>query len=366
MHWQIRLFFVGMVFCATGVLTAEDDWQPPAKGEPFPGFGRRMPYEEVLDYCDVALVGRVLTNVAHRARSTPDGQDTPGRIVLQIEQVVRGAYPQPVAEISYGAFDFPEWSRTNRLHAFLCLRGYGGALRLAGDPPNGGGCVSEGPALLAALVEAAADPVQGYASTNPAVKLSAALRLARRWLATPAQGRPAPPEGMVEVFISNLRSYERGMGLNVDATAWQGINELFDCRIHAIWNYPPEMKKGRRSSLHQEVQAAWERTQAAVRQRRTVRATPPGGGDPTVRAEVAALISRLGHESYPQRQAAQEALLKIGQPALYQVQAGVTNQNEHVAAACRLLYELISMTRDWRPETQSYVFELDRAEPFVP
>jgi hypothetical protein len=353
------------VVAAAASLSSAQERELPGKGEPFPGFGGPVPYEDVLDHSAIVLVGRVLSREPYKASRGRESPEVPGRIRVEVQKVLRGEYTNRYAEIVYACGELSGVGDTNKPQAFICLRTSDCTLRLGGDPPDGGGHVTEGPRLIELIIEAARDPAQGYRSTNFVVKLSSAYRLARSWLEAPPRERPPPPPDLMETFLAGLRSYERQMGPNVDAVSWNGINALLGCQIRSIWDYPPEMKKGRRSKLADDVSAAWQRTKAAVRERRAERLNLPDADGGKTRAEVAALIERLGSEEYPERQAAHEAILKIGKPALKQVQEGGKNQDPRIAAGCRLLALLIGQFRDYRPDEQSHVFDLDRAEPFV-
>jgi hypothetical protein len=122
----------------------------------------------------------------------------------------------------------------------------------------------------------------------------------------------------------------------------------------------------RRTKLAEDVVKVWERTVQAVRDRRAERARKPSDGPTKLDEEIARLIRKLGSESYPEREAAQQALLKIGKPALEQVRAGTKDRNEHVADHCKLLVALFDEQPATSPDKGPANFNLDRAEPFVP
>ena len=335
----------------------------PRKGEPLPASQRYVPYEDVLDHCDLVLAGKVINQIPYQPAVSIEQKEGLGRVDLEVQKVLRGKYTNKVAKIVHGTAYLGRMNNPKRIYVFMCVQGADGKLRLASDPPMGGGHVREGLPLMEKLLEAARDPAKGYQSKDFAVKLSSAYRLTRAWLSTPAKDRPAPPPGLVETLLGGLRAYQHRLSQNVDATSWHAISALFACDIKSIWEYPPEMKKGRRTKFANDVTAAWEQTKTTVRERRAERANRT---DPKLRTEVAALIEKLGSNAYHERKAARYALIQIGRPALRQVREGAKSENSQVASGCRLLTMLISQLRDFRPTQQSYRFNLDRAEPFVP
>jgi hypothetical protein len=333
------------------------------KGEPLPKTARRIPYEDVLDHCDVVLAGKVVNQVHFKFGGSIEQPEIPGRVDLEVQKVLYGKFVDSVAKIVHGTTGLGKLKNPKRVYVFMCVRGADGTLRLAGDPPLGGGFVGEGVPLVEKLLEAKRDPVKGYQSKDFAVKLSSAYRLTRAWLKIPPKDRPAPPPELVETLVGGLRAYQHRLGQSVEAAPWNAISALFDCDIKSIWEYPPAMKKGRRTKFGNDVAGAWKRTVVSVRERRVIRANAT---DATVRAKVAALIEKLGSDAYRERQAARVALVRIGQPALKQVKEGAKSKNKQIAGGCRLLTMLIAQVRDYRPTQQSYRFNLDLAEPFVP
>lgn len=331
------------------------------KGEPLPAADRHLPYEDVLDHCDLILVGKIVHQLPYRPGVSIEQKEVLGRIDLEVQKVLRGKVTDKVAKIVHGTSYFRKID-AKRVYVFMCVQGADGKLRFAGEPPLGGGHVREGLPLMEKLLEAARDPVKGYQSKDFAVKLSSAYRLAKAWLNTPPKDRPAPPPELVETLVGGLRAYKHRLTQNVEAASWHAISALFACDIKSIWEYPPEMKKGRRTKFANDVSAAWKQTKTTVRERRAERANR---SDPVVRAEVAALIKKLGSDNYRDRRAARYALVNIGRPALKQVQEGTKSENAQIASGCRLLTMLIAQIRDYRPTQQSYRFNLDRAEPFV-
>jgi hypothetical protein len=334
------------------------------KGEPLPVARRHIPYEDVLDHSDVVLAGKVIRHVPYQPALSMEQKESLGRVDLRVQKVLRGRYAGKVGKIIYGTASLGKLDDAKRVYVFLCVRQSDGTLRLAADPPVGGGHVWEGLPVMEDLLEAQRDPVKGYRSKEPRVKFSSAYRLARAWLKTPPGDRPAPPPGLVETLLDGLLCYRYGMGRNGDAAAWNAINALFACDIKSIWDYPPEMKKGRRTKLAKDVTAAWERTKVSVWERRAERANRPRPAE--FRARVAGLIEQLGSDKFHEREAARHALVKIGKPALKQVREGAKSENPRIAEGCRLLMMLLPKLRDFRPTQQSYRFDLDRAEPFVP
>ncbi|MGQ9661056.1 MAG: hypothetical protein ACUVWX_01805 [Kiritimatiellia bacterium] len=349
---------------ASSVVRTEE-WRTPARGEPFPGFGRCVPYEAVLDHCDLVLVGRVLRQERYEPPLSREQPERLGRIELAVQEVLKGEFPRNMAVIVHGSGELTGVGDTNRLYCFLCLRCADGTLRLAGDPPEGGGFVMERPELMRGIIEAARDPLRAYASTNFSVRLSAAYRLARQWVALPREQRPPPPPFLIETLVEGLFPTE-ARGPNVNAAARDAINAVFECDIHKIWEYSVRLRKGRRTKLATEVRDCWQRTREAVLKRRKERAQVPGEDNLALQRKIADLIQQLGSEDYPERQAAHDELLRIGRPALRQVEEGRMSENKRIAEGCRLLATLIPQIRDYRPIAQSYLFDLDLAEPFVP
>ena len=338
----------------------------PAPEKPYGG-GYVLPYEDALDHCQLVLAGKVSKHAPPRAEYV-DGQkkESPGSFVLAVEQVLRGELKDKQATVRYGGGALLAGvDKPDKLCVFLCLRGKGGELWLAGDPPGGGGFISEGPELAGKLLAAAADPEKGYRSEDFAVKLSSACRLARAWLARPAAERPAPPAGLVEVLLEGLRPGAL-RGPNVNASARDALNLLLDADLNALAEHSVRTGSVRRTKLAEDTARVWERTAQAVRDRRAERARKPADGPTKLDEEIARLIRKLGSESYPEREAAQQALLKIGKPALKQVQAGTKDPNEHVADHCRLLVALFDEQPQTSPDRGPLTFNLDRAEPLVP
>jgi len=363
--------FLAPVLCfvavtAEGVVPAPPVRSYPAKGEPFPAYGRHAAYEDVLDHCDLVLTGKVTQQHTGQPKTSASQPEVPSHIRLAVTRVMYGTCTNKVADILHGPGYIGKLNDTNRVYVFMCLVSPDGKIRLAGDPPRGGGHVAEGVSHMDALLEAKRDPVKGYRSKNWPVKFSSAYRLVQAWVKTPPKERALPPPGLVDLLVDGLWAYKHGLSRHGDATAWNAINDLFKCDIRAIWNYPPEMKKGRRSKLATDVGNAWKRTKVKVRERRAERANAPHPDGEEFSTRVKALIQQLGSDSYPKAQAAQDELVRIGKPALKMVQAGTKDPDPDVASGCRLLALLISQLRDFRPTQQSYVFNLDLAEPFVP
>jgi len=341
----------------------------PEPAKPYAGIGYVVPYEDVLDHATVILVGKVTKAVTPKSEYVGgEKKDFPGVVTVQVEKVLRGEVKEPVATVLYGGgaalagIESPKKSC-----AFLCIRNRDGALALAGDPPEGGGLVREGPELVAKLLEAAADPQKGYASADFAVKLSSGCRLARAWLAKPAAERSEPPAGLVEVLLEGLRPTELRGG-NVNASARDALNLLFNCNLNSLAQYSVRHGGVRRTQLADDVAKIWERTVQAVRDRRVERARNPQDGPSAAELEVARLIKKLASDSYPEREAAQQAILKIGKPALAQVRAGAKSDDENVAAHCKVLLLIIDELPPLTvtPTGEISAFDLDRAEPLVP
>jgi hypothetical protein len=338
----------------------------PEKDKPYAGANYVVPYEDVLDHAQLILVGTVSKHVSPRGEVV-DGErkEFPGSFVLTVEKVLRGELKEKEVTVRYGGGALLEGvDKAGKVCAFLCIRNAAGEICLAGDPPGGGGFVGEGPELVDKLLVAAADPVKGYASEDFAVKLSSGCRLARIWLAKPAAERPAPPAGLIEVLLEGLRPVAL-RGPNVSASARDALNLIFDCNLNTLAEYSVKTRGVRRTKLAEDVAKIWERTVTAVRDRRAERARKPSDGPTKTDEEVARLIKKLGSENYPEREAAQQALLKIGKAALPQVQAGVKDQNEHIADHCKLLVALYDEQPTTGADKGPAAFNLDRAEPFV-
>jgi hypothetical protein len=161
--------------CLAAHASPADDLPRPKKGEPFSAFGYQAPYEEVLDHCDVALVGRVTTFTPAQQREMYGAmQRIPGRIDLAVTKVLRGECIEKRVAIQFGGKGPWGIEPDETPRAFLCLRTDDRGLILAGDPPEGGGFVREGPEHLEKLIQAAKDPEKGYRSDDPVVTLSSA------------------------------------------------------------------------------------------------------------------------------------------------------------------------------------------------
>jgi len=359
----------GMLLAAAAARPAAGFELPPrpADGKAYGGTDYVVPYEDVLDHSRLVLVGKVSRHAPPRTEVVGnERRESPGTLVLAVEKVLRGELKEREVTVSYGGDALLEGlPKPDQPCAFLCIRNRDGGLCLAGDPPGGGGFVREGPELAEKLLAAAADPQKGYASADFAVRLSSACRLARAWISRPAAGRPAPPEGLVEVLLDGLRPATL-RGANVNASARDALNLLLDADLNALAEHSVRTGSVRRTKLAEDTARVWERTAQAVRDRRAERARKPADGPTKLDEEIARLIRKLGSESYPEREAAQQALLKIGKPALKQVQAGTKDPNEHVADHCRLLVALFDEQPQTSPDRGPLTFNLDRAEPLVP
>lgn len=327
----------------------------PEKGRPYPGNNQTVPYEDVLDISDLALTGRVLESGA-------------GVVKIAVERVLRGKLEAKEVEVAYeGEFGEGVLDKDKSV-TFFCLRGGGDRLRLAADPPKGGGLVAEGPALVEKLAEAAADPAKGYASNDEAVRLSAAYRLARAWLAAPAEKRPKPPGDLVETLIGGLLPGEL-RGRNVNAAARNAINLLFDCDINPAFRYSVNAEDTDRQEAAEAMMEAWNeavKLAAEVRARQAKEAPPDQAAE---EARARRLVEQLGSAEWALRQEAHDALRKMGKAAVAAVTAGTASKDAEIGEACKgLVKELSGEKTD--PGTGDVTvrispFTPDKVMPFV-
>jgi len=230
-----------------------------------------VPYEDVLDIADLALTGTV--------ESVKDG-----KIELSAVRALKGKFEGAAATVAFsGSFRDGEGPEKGKPAALLCLRLEDGKLRLAGDPPKGGGFVVEGPKLAEKLLAAAADPAKAFAADDAAAKLSAAYRLSRAWLAAPEDKKPAPPEGLVETLVEGLIPGDlRGRGVN--SAARDAVNALLKCEINnAPLRYSVNAEEITRSTKGEDVKSEWDyavRRVKALREREKEKAEGKPPPDP--------------------------------------------------------------------------------------
>jgi hypothetical protein len=330
------------------------------KGEPFPGGPQTIPYEDVLDHSDLVLSGEV----------KEVGADA---LEIGVAEVLKGEFKDKSARISYqGSWNTTEVDglkapEVGQTGTFLCLRGKDGALVLAGYPPKGGGFVEEGPALVRKMLDAAKDPAKGFESNDPAVKLSAAYRLARQWLAAPADAKPKLPAGLMDTLMNGLLPGDLA-GRHVNAGARNCVNEMLGCNIISTWKYSVNHDSGRRETYGKDVIAAWERTVKAVRVRRSGKPDPdaPPKLDPGAAVQrAAALVKQLGADEFDKREAAERAIRAMGKDALEAVKAGAESKDAEVSDRCRAIIEALESGASRPADPDKVKFDLDAADRFV-
>ena len=174
-------------------LAGEDPAAPAAK-QPFAGDGPPIDYEDVLDRSDLVLAGKVAKLAG-------------GQVELEDVRALRGEFTEKTARVSFTG----SWAESpypppvaGQVGVHFCLRGKDGTLRLAGNPPRGGGFMPEGPTLAEKLLDAARDPKKGFESKDAAVRLSSACRLAKAWAAAEEGKKSDLPAGIVEVLLAGM------------------------------------------------------------------------------------------------------------------------------------------------------------------
>ncbi len=349
----IAAFVLSASFAAAGVPAK------PEAGDPYPSGPSTVPYEDVLDHCDVALSGKVKTLGARN-------------IVLEVSKVHKGKFDGKTATIFFDGrwtalSDSMKPPRKGKAGTFLCIRSKKGELILAGNPPKGGGLVEEGPALLEKLLVAAKDPAKGFASKDRSVRISSAYRLARAWLAAPRDKKPTLPAGLMEALLEGLAA-DKLRGRHVNSGSRDAINNLLNCSLIKMCRYSVNHKERERTKRAEKVTKIWKRTVEAVRQRRA------GGGGPKVdrdtrleqaRKQAVALVKKLGADGYEDREAADKALRRMGKPALEAVKEGLASKDVEIADRCKEILAVLAkgVSKSSGGKTR---FDLDLAEDFVP
>jgi hypothetical protein len=322
----------------------------PKKGVPYPGSPQTIPYEEVLDHCDLVLAGKV---TALRF----------DQIEVRVGEVLRGRFKPAKVTIAFkGQWrgDPTEKPKVGESAVFLCLVGEKGALRLAGDPPKGGGFVQEGAEFTKKLLKAAKDPKKGYESDDFNVRLSSAYRLAQAWLKAEKGKKPKPPPGLMDTFCGGLVPGEF-CRRHTNAAARNCINQLLGCDVFRIAKYSVNRPEDKRTAAADRVDKIWLQTAKAVRHRRAKRAEAASAD----RAEVRKLIARLGAGDGDAAGKARARLLELGRAALDEVRAAASGEDAKRAAACKSLAKEIEKAISKEMDIFGYTFDLDRAEPFV-
>ena len=354
------LLVVGL---AVGLSSAGAPGVPqPEKGQPFPGVGRTVPYEAALDHCDLVLVGKVTDLKDASLREVGDKTEgTPGSLELAVEKVLKGECADKKVTITFGGSGLGLKDRENP-QAFLCIRKPDGKLILAGDPPDGGGWVREGPALGERLIEAAKDPQKGYDSKDVPVKLSSAYRLAEAWVAAPADKKPRPPPGLVETLMEGLRPDEQWRGKNVNAADRDALHHLLDCNVVGMFGYAPR----HRDEGVNKMKAAWERTVALVQERRKApKDVKPDPATMLQRKHAAEYLAKLASKDKNERIDAGRELTGMEDVGLDALAAGMKGKDPEVAALCRQLRRQVFENRAVADSFRA-TFDPDVAAPFVP
>jgi hypothetical protein len=346
-----------LILTSAGEGLAAEGVGKPAKGTPYPEGPQTIPYEDVLDHCNLLLVGEV-------KRLTADS------VEIKVAKVLKGKYEGEAATIGFkgrwaGSIQSMKKPEIGHSGAFMCLA-KDGKLIIAGEPPKGGGFIEEGEKLAVKLLEAAKDPAKGFESKDPAVRLSSAYRLTRAWIKAPADAKPKLPAGVVKVLADGLTPDEM-RGRHVSAVARNCINTIFACNINRLFGYSVNHDETSRDTTADAVKEAWERTVARVRKRRT-----DGGGnakDPDRRdlaAKAADLVKKLGSEDYDVREGADRDLRKMGKLAMEAVRKGAASKDVEVAERCKAILTALERGDGSEMPADEKVFNLELAEPFVP
>jgi hypothetical protein len=340
-----------LLCCGMSGIPAGEAPAGPAKGEPYPGDGAPFNYEDVLDRSDLVLTGKVVKMVE-------------GRIELEDLKVLRGRFEGKTAALSFSG----SWADSayqppveGQAGAFFCLREKDGALRLAGNPPKGGGFVAEGVELVEKLFEAAKDPRKGYDSKDAAVRLSSACRLAKAWTAAPEDKKPELPAGIVEVCLAGLDPGPL-QGRQVNSAARYALNSLLDCDLNRLARYSTNQDDDRRKACAALARDIWDRTVAKIEARRSGAPAPPPDDK---KPQAVRLVAQLGDDSFEKREAAQDELVKLGKPAVKIIEEGTRHKDAEIAARCAAILEAFKAAAAAIPPDEQ-IFDLDRAERFVP
>ncbi|HOX05827.1 MAG TPA: hypothetical protein PK280_05455 [Planctomycetota bacterium] len=326
----------------------------PAKGEPFPGDGGPIDYEDVLDRADLVLAGTV-------------AKLTDGQVELEDVRALRGEFAEKTARVGFAG----SWADTpyqppvaGRAGAFLCLRDKGGALRLAGNPPRGAGFMPEGSALASKLLEAAKDPRKGYESKDAAVRLSSACRLAKAWTAAPEDKKPELPAGIVEVLLAGMEPGDL-QGRQVNSAARYALNSLLACDLNKLVRYSTNGSDESCRACAARAREIWQRTVARIEERRSGAKPPPPPAPDEKEAQAAKLVTQLGDNSFEKREAAQAELVRLGKPAVKAVEEGTRSKDPEISTRCTAILEALKAAGAAVPPKEM-LFDLDRAERFLP
>ncbi len=309
----------------------------PEKGKSYPGDKQTLPYEDILDIAQVVLSGTV---------KSVEGD----RIELTGVQVLHGKFDGQEATVSFSGKFGEESPDKDRSIVVLCLQDADGALRLAGDPPKGGGWVTEGRKLAEALLEASRDPAKGFESKTPAVQFSSAYRLARAWQAAPEGRKPKLPAGLVKVLIAGLEPDEL-RDRNVNAAARNALNVLLDNDISKLCRYSVTAPDEDRSIRTESVREAWTASVAAALKagaKRPAAEPPKDGGKESETDRAAGLIAQLGETEWARREEAQEALKAMGRKIEKQLEAGTKSRDAEIAVRCQELLDGLRPQKDER------------------
>ena len=301
---------------------------PPEKGTPYAGDKQTLPYEDALDVADVILAGT--------AKTTGNG-----RFELAVTRVLRGKFEKKDAAVAY-AGDFAEEPEAGKAVVLFCLEPAAGQLRLAADPPKGSGLALPGEKLVEKLLEAAKDPAKAYASADPAVKLSAAYRLARAWAAAPEGKKPALPAGLVETLIEGLAPGELRDRF-VHSASRNALNLLLDADLNSnpACRYSVNDTEDGCKERAGFVRAAWEEALAAARKQAGVKPPEPPARPADEAERVRKLIAQLGADAWDRREEAQNALRALGKAIEKELEAGAASKDPEVSERCNQLLKAI-------------------------
>ena len=338
-----------------GALGGTDAPKPP-KGTPYPEGPQTVPYEDVLDHCDVLLVGEI-------KRLTGDA------VEVKVQKVLKGEFKGESASIGFsgrwaGSIESMKKPEIGQAGAFMCIL-KGDKLILAGNPPKGGGFIEEGEKLAVKLLEAAKDPAKGFASKDPSVRLSSAYRLTRAWIKAPADAKPKLPDGVMDVLVAGLEPDEM-RGRHVGAGARNCMNTIFACNINTLFHYSVNHDEGSRDTGAAAVREGWERTVKAVRKRRGENG---GGKKPDkdkLASEAADLVKKLGSDDYDTRENADHALRKMGKLAMAALREGARSGDVEISDRCKAILKALERGDGSELPAEDKIFNPGQAEPFVP
>jgi hypothetical protein len=350
--------FAGLFLAMSGVALGA---AKPKKGEPFPAGPSTVPYEDVLDHCDLAIYGKVKRLAA-------------GRVEVEDVKVLKGKYEGDRAVIRFSG----EWRRDMSTESmkipvpgatgtFLVIQSKDGKLLLAGLPPKGGGYVEEGPELVKKLLVAAKDPAAGFKSKDFSVKLSSAYRLLQAWMKAPKDARPKLQAGLMETLVKGLVPATL-RGRHVNAGARDSINANLGCNILRLTRYSVNHSDLKREANAEKIKEMWERTVKALKARRAGKPDPdalPKVEPGKLKKRAQELIKQLGSDDYDVREKADKQLRTIAKKVKQLLVKGSESSDVEVSDRCKAILKALA-GKGTAVTTRKLRFDLDLAEHFVP